>query len=126
MRINSLLILGILLLTLPVSGFSGGMGSKPLSHMAGIMHDLNHYPDANGKKTLQQIMDDKSVRENERTLAHAMMRLEHKVNSADVDKLKAIMNSSEATQNEKDMAKIILNLNHAPSDDDKKMLKGMK
>lgn len=122
----NILSIFMLMFIWPMSAISAGnMGDSSISQMAGIMYGLNHYPDAEGKKALQKIIDNQSARANERTLAGAMMRLQHQVDNNDIAKLKAIIASDDATQNEKDLATIILNLNHTPSDKDKMMLKGM-
>ena len=48
-------------------------GATAIKEMAVIMHRLKHYPSPQGKGTLQAIVDNKSTRKNERTLAKTML-----------------------------------------------------
>ena len=98
-------------------------GATPaIKQMASILADLNHYPDESGKAALQQIIDDVSASESERTIAAAIASLEHKASAADKAKLQAVANDKNAPPAARDVANIVLNLNHKPSASDKEAL----
>ena len=64
-----------------------------MHQMAEIMIRLKHFPSPPEKETLRQIVDDKSVTENERNLAQAMINLQHQAMPADKEKLSKIINN---------------------------------
>ncbi len=125
-----------LLLTLPAAAaliFSlnasaddmGHGDSKAISQMADIMMRLHHYPDAEGKKVLQGIINDSSTNATDRTLAQAMLRIHHHVNPEDKGPLNKIINDPNASNHEKELADIIVNIAHEPSSSDKEELHDM-
>lgn len=118
----------VMLIGWPISGMTANDNmteDSPIPQMAGILYDLNHYPDDEGKIILKDIIDDESASSNEKTLAGAILRFEHKVNSDDEKELKEIIGSSDASEDEKDLAAIILSMSHHPTDNDKKRLTEM-
>lgn len=99
-------------------------GGTPVQTMAGIMMNLNHYPNSNEKEMLQNIVKTSDSR-NERIIAEAMINLRHKPTSADKAKLDMVMNDKSANQHIRDLAGIVYNLSHQPTGKDKKMLSAM-
>jgi len=121
-------ILGIVALGLlsSVAVFAGGDHEKSATYqMAEIMHRLKHYPSPVGKDVLNKIVQAANTTENERTIATAMLNLQHKVASSDVPKLEAIIASKKSTAHERDLATIVLGLDHRPSKQDKTKLEAM-
>ena len=110
-------------LVFSLNAFAGD--SHAISQMAGIMMRLHHYPDAEGKKVLQDIINDGSTSATDRTLAQAMLDLHHHVNPKDKAPLNKIINDSSASKHEKELADIILNLNHKATSADKEKLHDM-
>lgn len=109
-----------------VTAFADEVNTKSaIYQMAEIMHRLKHYPSPAGKEVLNKIVQSPTATKNERTLATAMINLEHTVDDSDVPKLKAIIGDASASDHEKQLANIILNLNHRPTKEDKAQLKAM-
>lgn len=100
-------------------------GSAAISAMAKIMHSLNHYPNAEGKKELKMIIENKATNTHERILATAIMNLKHQVSAGDTPALKEILGNDAAPKNERTLASIILNLNHSPAAAEKEALSKM-
>ena len=100
-------------------------GDHAISQMANIMMRLHHYPDAEGKKVLKEIINDSGTSATDRTLAQAMLDLHHHVNPKDKGPLNKIMNDPNASEHQKELADIMINLNHKPSSSDKDMLRKM-
>jgi len=125
MLMKRIFILGVLSATLQWGGVTyAGHSSSAIYQMAEIMHRLKHYPSPAGKDALKKIIEHKNTKENERTIAMAMLNLEHHVMAADKPKLRKMIDAS-ATQDERDLASIILNLDHRPTSADKTKLKAM-
>jgi hypothetical protein len=101
---------------------SSADNSKAIIAMANIMRSLNHYPNAESKKELKMIIENKSTNANERVLATAIMNLKHQVSADDVPALKKILGNNNAANNERTLASIILNLNHRPAAAEKEAL----
>jgi hypothetical protein len=93
--------------------------------MAEIMHRLKHYPSPLGKEVLNKITQAPNTTENERTIATAMMNLQHRATASDIPKLKAVINNKKSTVYERKLAEIVLTLDHRPSKEDKTQLKAM-
>src|SRR5437762_8252449 len=55
--------------------------SKAVQTMAGILLHLQHYPTDADKQSLKQIIEDKSATKDERTVAQALMDVQHTVRS---------------------------------------------
>lgn len=128
MSILRILLLGILALGLFSSSnvFAGGDHEKSaIYQMAEIMHRLKHYPSPVGKETLNKIKQSPNTTKNERTIATAMINLEHHVDDSDVPGLKGIIADKAATAHERELASIILNLDHRPTKQDKAVLQEM-
>lgn len=121
-------MLGIITLGLlsSVTVFAGGNHGKSVTHqMAEIMHRLKHYPSPVGKEALKKITQTANATDNERTIATAMVNLEHKAASSDIPKLKAVIADKKSTAQERELATIIMNLDHRPTSQDKAQLKMM-
>jgi len=128
MSMLRIFILGIIALGLlcSVTVFAGDNHEKSATYqMAEIMHRLKHYPSPAGKDTLNKIKQAASTTENERTIATAMLNLQHKVVGSDIPKLEALIADKKSTANERELASIILSLDHRPTKQDKAKLKAM-
>lgn len=128
MSMLRIFLLGMLALGLFNSAnvIAGGDHEKSAMYqMAEIMHRLKHYPSPVGKEVLNKIKQAPNTTNNERTLATAMINLEHHVNAGDIPGLKAIIADKAATAHERELATIILNLDHRPTRQDKATLKAM-
>jgi hypothetical protein len=128
MSMLRILVVGILALGLfsSIMVVAGADHEKSaISQMAEIMHRLKHYPSPAGKEVLNKIKQAPDTTKNERTIATAMINLEHHVDESDVPGLKAIVADKSAAAHERELATIILNLDHRPTKQDKAMLKAM-
>jgi len=101
-------------------------GASPIKQMAAMLLQLHHYPSEEDKVILQSIIDNKSTRDFERTIATAITNLNHKATASDITALKAVIMSKDSTDNEKALATSVINLNHEPTLKDKKRLEQMK
>ena len=115
------LIVSICVFTAQLSIAGGGA----IQSMANIMMKINHYPSDSEKKTLGDIVNDKSTSEHDRVMAQSIINLQHKASPADKEKLSKIMNDKSAPADARDLASIIHNLNHTPSEGDKARLEKM-
>ncbi len=121
-------VLGIVALGLlgSVAVFAGSDHEKSATYqMAEIMHRLKHYPSPAGKEVLNKITQAAGTTENERTIATAMLNLQHKVVSSDIPKLEALIADKKATVHERELATVVLGLDHRPSKQDKAKLEMM-
>ncbi len=126
LRIFVLGIVTLGLLSSVTTVFAGGDHEKSATYqMAEIMHRLKHYPSPAGKDVLNKIAQAANTTENERTIATAMMNLQHKVASGDVPKLEAVIANKQSTAHERELATIVLGLDHRPTGQDKAKLKAM-
>ncbi|HEC19941.1 MAG TPA: hypothetical protein ENI97_11435 [Gammaproteobacteria bacterium] len=125
MQYMRILVLGMVLFGLLGGTAVYAAGKSATYQMAEIMHRLKHYPSPVGKETLHRIAQSDSASKNERTIATAMINLEHRVAAGDIQKLKAIINDPNATPHERELASIVLNLDHRPTAADKAKLKAM-
>jgi len=97
--------------------------SDSIRQMANIIMHLNHYPGKQDKQLLSNIIEKGSVAE--RSIARALLNMEHKVSPKDKAKLMAISNNRQLSNNTRKLAKIVQNLNHKASASDKQKLQGM-
>ena len=77
------------------------------------------------KLRIQPGIEDKSATKDERTVAQALLDVQHTVAAADKPKLEAIVKSDKASSSVKTLAEIILKLSHMPSERDKEKLKAL-
>src|SRR6187402_657460 len=73
------------LLLAPVSAMQAP--NKNVATMAGILLKLNHFASDPEKATLKQIVDDKAASEYEKTVAQALINVQHTATAADKTKL---------------------------------------
>jgi len=121
-------VLGIVALGLlgSITVFAGGDHEKSATYqMAEIMHRLKHYPSPVGKEVLNKIIQAANTTENERTIATAMLNLQHKAASSDIPKLEAVIANKKSTGHERELATIVMGLDHRPTKQDKATLKAM-
>lgn len=128
MSILRVFILGIALVGLfSIVPFvtEAGQDKSAIYQMAEIMHRLKHYPSPLGKEVLNKIIQAPNTTENERTIATAMINLQHKAADSDIPKLKAIIENKNSAAHERELASIVMKLDHRPSKQDKAQLKAM-
>lgn len=90
--------------------------------MAEMVLHLNHYPTAQEKTVLKQIIDDPKSSKGEKTLAGALIRMQHQVGAADAALLRQLQRDTSASEEERELADILLGIAHHPSADDQKRL----
>ncbi len=120
---NRLHLVSVLLLLAVVVSPMAAAETKAVQTMSGILLKLNHFPNDAEKKTLQQVVDDKTTTAQERVVAQALINVQHKATAEDKTKLEAVVKDTTAPESVKTLATIVLGLNHAPSDADKEKLK---
>jgi len=121
LKITLILLSFLCALTVSAASFAGDSGLKTMAH---ILMGLNHYPSDSEKQTLKGIVNG-SGSSHQKTIATAMINMQHKAGASDVPKLKSIAGDGKASQGEKDLANILLGLNHSASSSDKAKLKSM-
>ena len=94
-----------------------------IKKMAEIMLNLNHYPSDSEKQVLKQIT--LSGSNFEKTVATAIINLQHQATAEDKEKLNNIVNNKSAPEDVRTLAAIVHDVNHHPSDADKEKLKKM-
>lgn len=99
--------------------------ATPTQEVAGILQDLNHYPSAEEKETLNSIAQDQSNSEAIRTIAAAVRDMEHKVSDEDAAKLEEIASDSSVGEQEQELARIVMDINHKPSQETMARLEDM-
>ena len=124
--LSYLLTFVFLLMTASASFAAGDQksGANPMSTMANIMLNLNHYPSDSEKQKLKNIVSS-SESADIKAIATAILNLEHEATSSDKSRMKVIMNNSGTDAKVRDMASIVYNLSHKPSSGDKSKLMTM-
>ncbi|MDX8392122.1 MAG: hypothetical protein R8K53_06090 [Mariprofundaceae bacterium] len=97
-----------------------------VAEMANIVIHLNHYPAAAEKQALAKIIAAAQTSAGEKTLAGALMRMQHKVGGEDAGKLRTLVADSKAAAGERTLAGILLGITHHPSGDDMQRLKALQ
>jgi hypothetical protein len=122
MRYRVYILSVVLLLAVAVTPLAAAE-TKAVQTMSGILMKLNHFPSDAEKKTLQQLVDDKTTTADERVVAQALINMKHKPAAEDQTKLEAVAKSKTASESVKTLATIVAGLNHTPSEADKEKLK---
>ena len=92
--------------------------------MASIMMHLNHFPSDSEKNTLRKIAAN-TESAHEKTIANALMMMDHKVTSADKEKLRMVTKDRDVPENTRELANIVQNMNHQVSSKEKMILQDM-
>ncbi|MDT8376717.1 MAG: hypothetical protein RQ867_08295 [Mariprofundaceae bacterium] len=114
-------LLTVLLLASPMAASAEGA----VSEMARIMISLNHYPTSAEQKVLAEIVADNHATAGEKTIAGALMRMQHSVGAEDAERLRRVAADDSATAAERDVAGILLGISHQPSKSDISRLKAV-
>ena len=114
-RLGSLLAL--MLITVPFATNADGHAS-PSVEMAAILSELNHFPSAAHKATLEKVAGKAGATDDERTLAGIIARIAHVPTAADKKTLQSMLDSDATTASSRVIAAAILNMNHRPQADD--------
>lgn len=118
-------LLTLLTVTLLIVGPMAASAAGAVSDMANIVTNLNHYPTDADKKVLAAIVADADSTAEEKMLAGALMRMQHRVEGRDAEKLRSLASGKMATAQERELAEILLGITHRPSASDVKRLKMM-
>ncbi len=97
--------------------------SDSVQQMAKIVMQLNHRPGNQDKQILNNIIEDGSAAE--RSIASAILNMEHKVSPTDKAKLVQISDNHDLPGNTRELAMIVSKINHKASATDKQKLQGM-
>lgn len=115
---KKLVLATALSVTMPIAA----LASDATETMASIILKLNHQPSPTEKKDLQNIVDSRSVTENERLIASSLMNMDHSVRQEDKPKLRAVLVDIGASEQERELAKILYQVEHQIDDEDKSRL----
>lgn len=91
--------------------------------MAQIVSQLNHWPSDNDKEILREIS--KKGNTAEKTIANALMMMDHRVSSDDKAKLHMVIEDRSVPENTRELAKIVKSLNHRASAKEREILQDM-
>lgn len=114
-----LAVLLVLPLTAPVALAEKNATQK----MAQIVSQLNHRPSMGDKEVLREI--GKKGTEAEKTIAKALMMMDHNVTAEYKEKLSMISKDRDVPENTRELANIVQNINHKVSSKEKMILKDM-
>lgn len=97
--------------------------SDNVQQMANIVIQLNHHPGKQDKQVLNNIVEQGSSAE--RSIASALLKMEHKVSPRDKARLVEISKDNELPNKTRELAMIVSKINHQASASDKQKLRGM-
>lgn len=92
--------------------------ASPVSTLAGILIDMNHFPSEAQKEQLAAISDDGDASDNLRAIASAVAGIEHAPSAEAQAELNGILVSEAASPAEKTLAGAVLRFRHAVSVED--------
>lgn len=102
------------------------MADSAIQEMASIMMTLHHFPSDSQIATLQKIINDSSISQDDRTIASALMHMHHTVTDDDRVKLMDIANNDKASAADRKEAEILSHMEHKATADDKAELEKLK
>jgi hypothetical protein len=102
------------------------VADTPAKTIAGIVSELNHFPNDDQKATLNAIATDMSNSEAIRTIAKAVHDMQHSASDADKALLQAIAADESATSAERTLAGVVAGMNHMASADAKEQLAALE
>ena len=94
-----------------------------VKQIAQIVMKLNHRPSEQDMLTLDNIIEEGSAAE--RSIASALLNMDHKVARADKARLMEISNNKDLPNKTRELAMIVSKINHSASSSDKQKLQGM-
>jgi len=98
---------------------------KAVSEIATIIIHLNHYPTAEDKIVLANIIKDPDATAGEKIIAATLMRIQHRVEGKDADNLKKLTADDSVPAAERTLAETLLLISHYPTNRDIKRLKAV-
>ena len=113
------------IVSLPLLATAGGHAS-PSVEMAIILSELNHFPSAAHKATLEKVMKKPAITDDEQALAGIIARIAHTAAANDKKHLLAMLDRDDTSASSKIIATAILNMNHVPSAEDLAKLATLK
>tara|TARA_R110002073_G_scaffold155914_1_gene311211 strand:- start:476 stop:856 length:381 start_codon:yes stop_codon:yes gene_type:complete len=121
------LIRNVILLALlaSFSQFTFADNASAQKTIAGVLHNLNHFPSDADKAALMAISEDESVGQGYRALAGAVANISHGATAEGKAVTARIMEASQAPADLKTLAGIVASLNHTASADAKATLAAM-
>ena len=93
--------------------------------IAGVLHNLNHFPSDADKAALMAIAEDESVGQGYRALAGAVANISHAANAEGKAVTARIMEADQAPADLKTLAGIVASINHMASAEAKATLAAM-
>lgn len=117
-----LISISTMLFLISPSAFAGD--NEAVKTMANILMHLNHFPSDSEKQQLVTIADT-TMSSDVKTVAQAMVSLQHSASSEDKRKLQKVISDPAADKNIKVLASIVQGLNHKPTNADKQQLSTM-
>jgi hypothetical protein len=98
------------------------VAETPAKTIAGIVSELNHFPNDGQKATLSEIASDTANSEAIRAIAKAVHDMQHAASDADKTRLQAIAADQSASSAERTLAQVVAGMNHMASADAKAQL----
>jgi len=96
--------------------------SKAVKAIAGVLMDIQHFPNDAQKKTLTSVAADGATTAQEKVLVQAILCMMHSINDADKPKVEAIMKDAAAPAGVKQIATILDHFLHMVNAEDKATL----
>ena len=93
-----------------------------IATMAGVMLGFNHFPSADQKVSLQEIVDSDQSSGTEKTLATAILLMQHQATDADKKSLEQIVNDASGSAETRDLASVIHDVQHQANSEQKEIL----
>ena len=115
--------LALVALTVTAVRPAAAQESAAVKAIAGILMNVNHFPNDADKKTLTTLAAQSSTTEQEKVLIAAMMGMQHSIAAADKPKVEAVMKDAKASAGVKQIATILNTFLHMASADEKAALK---
>ena len=121
------LVRNVILLALlaSFSQFSFADNASAQKTIAGVLHNLNHFPSDADKAALMAITEDESVGQGYRALAGAVANISHAATAEGKEVTARIMAAAQAPADLKTLAGIVASINHTASAEAKATLAAM-
>ena len=118
-------LFALAMLTVPLITTAGGHAS-PSVEMAIILSELNHFPSAAHKATLEKVGKKPAATDDERSLAGIIGRIAHTPAANDKKTLQAMLDNEATSPSSRIIAAAILKMNHRPQAEDLAKLATLK
>ena len=112
MKATMISVLSALLLVLAAPMFAE---NDPIKNMAGILLEMNHFPNEVQAASLEAIMTDQSAGASVRVIANAIHNIKHQATAQDKQVLTSIAADTKQSAGVRSLAGIVINFNHQVS-----------